>query len=124
MVGYKTNIEKETLRNKFYRKVLFTGKHAQLVVMSLKPKDDIPMEVHPHIDQFIRIEKGTAYVKIGSSSYNLKDGDAVVIPYGNKHYVKNTSATKPLKLYTIYSPAEHKPGTIHKTRKDAINAKH
>lgn len=123
MVGYKTNIEKETLNNKFFRKVLFTGKNSQLVVMSLKKGDDIPLEIHKTHDQFIRIEKGSAFVKIGSSKFNLKADDVIIVPAGNWHYVKNTTKGD-LKLYTIYSPAEHKPGTIHKTRKDAINAEH
>ena len=124
MTGYNSNIEKETLDNENYRKVLYTGKHMQLVVMSLKVGDDIPMEVHPDIDQFIRVEKGSAYVKIGDSEYNLKDDEVVIVPAGQQHYVKNTSEADELKLYTIYTPAEHAPGTIHVTKADADAAEH
>jgi mannose-6-phosphate isomerase-like protein (cupin superfamily) len=124
MSGYKTNIEKETIKNNFYRKVLFTGKKIQLVLMSLKPLEDIPLEVHHDIDQFIRIEKGTALVIINGKNFKLKDDDAVIIPAGSKHYVKNTSKNKNLKLYSIYATPEHKPGTIHKTKAEADAAEH
>ena len=119
MPGYSANIEKETLENKNYRKVLFTGEKMQLVVMSLKPQEDIPMETHNYIDQFIRIEEGEALVRVGDEEFNLKDDDVVVIPAGNRHYVKNTSKDKELKLYTIYAAPEHPPNTIHKTKADA-----
>jgi mannose-6-phosphate isomerase-like protein (cupin superfamily) len=122
MSGYTTNIEKDTLENENYRKVLYTGK-MQLVVMSLKPGEDIPMEIHPDIDQFIRVEKGSAYVKIGEEEYNLKEDEIVIVPAGNHHYVKNAS-DEDLKLYTIYTPAEHAPETIHKTKEEADNAEH
>ena len=120
MSGYTTNIEKDTLDNENYRKVLYTGK-MQLVVMSLKPGEDIPMEIHPDIDQFIRVEKGSAYVKIGEEEYNIKEDDVVIVPAGNHHYVKNSS-DEDLKLYTIYTPAEHAPETVHKTKEEADNA--
>jgi mannose-6-phosphate isomerase-like protein (cupin superfamily) len=124
MKGYKTNIETDTLENENYRKVLFTGEKMQLVVMSLKPGEDIPLEVHGHIDQFIRVEKGEAYVKIGEDEFNLKDDDVVIVPAGNEHYVKNTSSENDLKLYTIYATPEHKEGTIHKTKEEADSAEH
>lgn len=117
-MAYKANIEKETIENENYRKVLFTGKNMQLVVMSLKKGEDIPMEVHPHIDQFIRVEKGNAYVKIGKEEFNLSDDDVVIVPAGQEHYVKNTGEEE-LKLYTIYTPPEHKDGTVHKTQAEA-----
>jgi mannose-6-phosphate isomerase-like protein (cupin superfamily) len=124
MKGYSTNIEKETIDNENYRKVLFTGDKMQLVVMSLKPGEDIPLEVHNSIDQFIRIEEGEALVKIGDEEFTLKDDDVVIIPAGNKHYVKNTSADKYLKVYTIYATPEHSPGTVHKTKAEADAAEH
>lgn len=124
MTGYKTNIEQDTLENENYRKVLFTGEVMQLVVMNLKVGEDIPMEVHTGIDQFIRVEKGEAYVKIGETEYNLKDDDIVIVPSGQHHYVKNTSETEELKLYTIYAKPEHAPGTIHATKDEADAAEH
>ena len=124
MPGYKTNIEEETLSNENYRKVLHTAEHMQLVVMSLKPEEDIPKEIHEEHDQFIRVEKGDAYVKIEDEEFNLSEDDIIIIPAGNYHYVKNTSETNDLKLYTIYTPAEHPNGTIHKTLEEAQNAEH
>lgn len=124
-MAYKANIEKETLENENYRKVLHTGKHMQLVVMSLKKGDDIPMEVHDHIDQFIRVEKGNALVKIGDEEFELSDDDVVIVPAGKQHYVKNTGE-EDLKLYTIYTPPEHEDGTVHKDQAeaDAAEAEH
>ncbi len=122
MKGYKTNIEKETIYNENYRKVLFTGKNMQLVVMNLKPGEDIPAEIHLHIDQFFRVEEGEALVKIDDQEYMLKAEEIIIVPAGSKHYVKNTSSSEKLKIYTIYTPPEHAPGTIHKTREEAINA--
>lgn len=119
MKPYKSNIEKETLKNNNYRKVLHTGKHIQLVAMSLKPGEDIPFEVHEGHDQFIRVESGSAKVVIGKKAFNLKDDDVVIIPAGHRHYVCNDSKFKPLKLYTLYAPPEHPKGTVHKTQKDA-----
>lgn len=124
MKGYSTNIEKDTLENEYYRKVLFTGSKMQLVVMSLKPDEDIPLEIHNDIDQFIRIEKGEALVKIGDGEFNLKDDDVIIIPAGNEHYVKNTSADQDLKIYTIYATPEHSPETVHKTKAEADAAEH
>jgi mannose-6-phosphate isomerase-like protein (cupin superfamily) len=124
MKGYSTNIEKDTLENKYYRKVLFTGEKMQLVVMSLKPGEDIPLEVHNGIDQFIRVEVGEALVKIADEEFYLKDDDIAIIPAGNEHYVKNTSAEKYLKIYVIYATPEHPPETIHKTKTEADEAEH
>jgi mannose-6-phosphate isomerase-like protein (cupin superfamily) len=118
MKGYITNIEKETLENDFFRKVLFTAPNSQLVVMSLKPGEEIGMEVH-HLDQFIRVESGKAKVILDGEESELEDDFVVVIPAGTEHNVINESQDKDLKLYTIYSPAEHPDGTIHKTKEEA-----
>ena len=119
MNGYITNVEEESLKNENFRKVLFTAEHSQLVVMSLKPGEEIGEEVH-RLDQFIRIEKGEGKAILNGVEKAIGDGDAVVIPAGTKHNVTNVSQSEPLKLYTIYSPPEHRDGTIHKTRADAM----
>jgi mannose-6-phosphate isomerase-like protein (cupin superfamily) len=119
MKGFKTNIERDTLKNKNFRKVIYTGANSQLVLMSLKPKEEIGLETHPENDQFLRFEGGTGRVIIDASKYSVKDGDAVVIPAGAKHNVVNTSATDELKIYTIYSPPHHKDGIVHKTKEQA-----
>jgi len=119
MKGYKANIEKETLKNKNFRKVLYTSAYSQLVLMSLRPKEEIGSEVHEENDQFLRFEGGTGRVMIDDSKYTVKDGDAVVIPAGARHNVINTSATEDLKLYTIYSPPHHKDGIVRKTKEEA-----
>jgi mannose-6-phosphate isomerase-like protein (cupin superfamily) len=119
MKGYKANIEKETLKNKNFRKVLYTSAYSQLVLMSLKPKEEIGSEVHEENDQFLRFEGGVGRVMIDDSKYTVKDGDAVVIPAGARHNVINTSATEDLKLYTIYSPPHHKDGIVRKTKEEA-----
>jgi len=119
MKGYITNIEKDTLENNNFRKVLYTGKHSQLVLMSLAPKEEIGMEIHDENDQFFRFEKGQGKCIIDGNEYELKDGVAVVIPAGAEHNIINTSATEELKLYTIYSPAHHKDGIIRKTKAEA-----
>jgi len=117
---YVGHIEKATEKNKFFRKVLFTGKHSQLVVMCLKPKEEIGNEVHDNVDQFFRIEEGAAkFVFNGKERHVVKDGDAVVVPAGTYHNVINTSSDKPLKLYTIYTPPNHPDGTVHKTKAEA-----
>src|SRR5690242_18234346 len=113
MTGFLTNIEKQTLENTSFRKVLYTGQHAQVVVMSLKPSESIGMEVHEIVDQFIRIESGEGKVVMNSEEHKIKDGDAFVVPAGTKHNVTNTSSKNPLKLYTVYSPPHHKDGVIH-----------
>ena len=119
MKGFFGNIEKDTVKNKNFRKVLYTSKHCQLVLMSLKPKEEIGMEVHPDNDQFLRFEKGKGRCLIDGHSYKLEDGVAVIVPAGAKHNIINTSATEELKLYTIYSPAHHKDGIVRKTKKEA-----
>jgi len=123
MDGFTINIEKETVKNEFYRKVIYTCKKMQLVLMSLKPGEDIPVEVHHDIDQFIRIEKGKALVRINDEEFNLKEDDVVIIPAEHEHYVKNTGDND-LKLYSIYATPEHAPGTIHKTKEEADAAEH
>jgi len=125
MTGYVGHIEKETLKNKYFRKVLFTGKHAQLVVMCLQPGEEIGDEVHPKVDQFFRIEQGQAtFVYKGNKKHKVRDADAVVVPAGTFHNVVNTSKTETLKLYTIYSPPNHPAGTVHKIKAAAEAAEH
>ena len=120
MKGYNANIEKETLGNTNFRKVLYTGKHCQLVLMSLKPLEEIGMEVHTENDQFFRFEKGNGKVFIDGNVYEVSDGSAIVVPTGAEHNVVNTSETEDLKLYTIYSPAHHKDGIIRATKEEAM----
>ena len=119
MKGFCANIEKDTLENGNFRKVLYTGKHSQLVLMSLKPKDEIGKEVHPENDQFFRFEKGEGKCIIDGNEYDLKDGVAIVVPSGAQHNVINTSETEDLKMYTIYSPAHHKDGIVRATKEEA-----
>jgi mannose-6-phosphate isomerase-like protein (cupin superfamily) len=120
MEGYVTNIEKKSLENKYFREVLFTGPHSQLVVMSIAPGEDIGMEIHNNVDQFIRIEAGTGRAVLNGKEYNLEDGSAVVVPAGTEHNIINSSKSEPLKLYTIYSPPNHPHGTIHKDKAEAL----
>ena len=125
MTGYVGSIEKATLKNKYFREVLFTGKHAQLVVMCLQPREEIGNEVHPSVDQFFRIEEGKAkFIFNGEEKHLVGEGDAVVVPAGTHHNVINASATKPLRLYTVYSPPNHPDGTVHKTKAEAEAAEH
>jgi len=119
MKGYSINIEEETLANTNFRKVLYTGKHSQLVLMSLLPNEDIGMEVHPDNDQFFRFEKGQGKCIIDGNEYLISDGFAVVVPAGAQHNVINMSATDDLKLYTIYSPANHLDGIVRATKSEA-----
>lgn len=119
MAGYLTNIEKKTLENSRFRQVLFTGPHTQLVVMALKPGEDIGLETHDDVDQFIRVEAGNGTALLDGKEHVLEDGAAVVIPAGTKHNIINNSRTEALKLYTIYSPPEHPDGTIHETKAEA-----
>ena len=120
MKGFKSNIEKDTLNNNNFRRVLYTGKHSQLVLMNLKPGEEIGEEVHKTVDQFFRFEKGEGIVSIDGIKQKVADGDAVIVPAGARHNVMNTSKTAELKLYTIYSPPEHEDGTVHKTKADAL----
>jgi mannose-6-phosphate isomerase-like protein (cupin superfamily) len=125
MTGYVGPIEKATEKNKYFRRVLYTGKHLQLVLMSLKPKEEIGNEVHKRVDQFFRIEEGRArFVLEGTEVHLVGAGGAVVVPAGTYHNVINTSPTKPLKLYTIYTPPQHADGTVHKTKAEAEAAEH
>lgn len=119
MKGFYENIEKETLKNTNYRKVLYTGKHSQLVLMCLQPEEEIGMEVHTDNDQFFRFESGQGKCIIDGNEYEVEDGFAVVIPAGAKHNIINTSKTEELKLYTIYSPAHHKDQIVRTTKAEA-----
>jgi len=120
MTGYVGKIEKLTEKNKYFRQVLYTGKYAQLVLMSLLPGEEIGNEVHHTVDQFFRIEVGEAkFVFSGKEEHLVGAGDAVIVPAGTFHNVINTSPTKPLKLYTLYSPPNHPDGTVHKTKAEA-----
>lgn len=113
--GYIKNIEEETLGNSHFRKVVYTGKNSQLVLMSLEPGEDIGQEVHPEIDQFFRIEQGEGEVFIDGVITPIKPEFAVIVPAGSQHNITNTG-NMPMKLYSIYSPAEHKDGIIHETK--------
>lgn len=115
--GYKDNIENLTTENENFRKVLYTGEHCQLVLMSLLPNEEIGMEVHEENDQFFRFEKGSGKVIINETEYEVKDGDAVIVPSGSKHNV--IAGGEGLKLYTIYSPAHHKDGIVRATKQEA-----
>jgi len=119
MKGFFGDIEKETLENSNFRKVLYTGKHSQLVLMSLLPQEEIGMEVHLDNDQFFRFEKGQGQCVIDGNVYDLKDGVAIVVPAGAQHNVMNTSETEALKMYTIYSPAHHQAGLVRATKQEA-----
>jgi mannose-6-phosphate isomerase-like protein (cupin superfamily) len=119
MPGYSINIEDKTLENENFREVLYTGPHSQLVVMTLRPGEEIGRETHEDRDQFIRVEAGTGEAILGGERHALSDGVAVVIPAGTEHNVVNTSRSEPLRLYTVYSPAEHPDGTLHRTKAEA-----
>ena len=120
MSGYVTNIETKTLENEYFREVLFTAEHMQLVVMSLGPGEDIGLETHDDVDQFIRVEAGQGTALLDDEEHALEDGSIVVIPAGTKHNVINASQNEPLKLYTIYTPPEHPHGTINRDKAEAI----
>lgn len=120
MSGYSINIEEKTLQNENFREVLYTAQHSQLVVMSLLPGEEIGMEVHEIVDQFIRIEQGEGKAILNGEEILLSDGSAIVIAAGTQHNIINTSSEKKFKLYTIYSPAHHKDKTIHKTKHEAL----
>jgi mannose-6-phosphate isomerase-like protein (cupin superfamily) len=129
MLGWIDDIEKVTVENSTFRTVVFTGEHTQLTVMSLKPGEDIGLESHPTLDQFIRIEKGQARVELGPTQENIEethdveDDWAIIVPAGVWHNVVNTGAGE-VKLYSLYSPPEHPDGTVHKTKADAEAAEH
>lgn len=118
--GYVINIEKRSLENGYFREVLFTAPHVQLVVMSLGPGEEIGLETHDGIDQFIRVEAGNGKAILNGQEHALEDGSAVVIPAGTEHNIINTSQQEPLKLYTLYSPPEHPDGTVNKDKAEAL----
>lgn len=118
--GYKTDLERETKKNNYFRRVLYTAKHSQLVLMSLKPKEEIGEEVHKSIDQFFRFESGRGIVVINGKKHAVRDGSAVIVPAGARHNVVNTSANGRLSFYTIYSPPDHKDKMVHRTRAEAM----
>lgn len=118
MNGYTTNIERDTLENEDYRRVLYTGRYTQLVLMTLRPGEEIGRETHDGHDQFIRVEAGTGVAVLDGEETPLSDGVIVVIPAGAEHNVVNTSDDTPLRLYTLYSPPEHPDGTVHPTKAD------
>ncbi len=118
--GFAVNLEEETRKNTDFRRVLYTGKYSQLVLMCLKPKEEIGMETHDNVDQFFRFEEGEGVVVIDGVKHKVKDGSGVIVPCGAEHNVVNTSGLKPLRLYTIYSPPEHLDKTIRHTRQEAL----
>lgn len=118
MQGYVINLEKTSLDNMYFRKVLYTTPLSQLVVMSLRPGEDIGMEVH-HLDQFIRCEAGHGKTILAGVEHEISDGFAVVVPAGVEHNIVNTSSDEPLKLYTVYTPPNHRDGVMHETKAQA-----
>jgi mannose-6-phosphate isomerase-like protein (cupin superfamily) len=120
MVGYVGNIKEKALRNNNFREVVFTGKHCQLVVMSLKPDEEIGSEIHENVDQIFRVVKGRAKLILNGEENYLINNIVIIVPAGTEHNVINVSSKNDLKLYTIYSPSQHKDGVIHKTKKDAM----
>lgn len=120
MAGYTTDIEQKTLQNEYFRQVLFTADRMQLVVMSLRPGEDIGEETHHDVDQFIRVEAGSGKAVLNGQESDLADGSVVVIPAGTRHNIINRSPNNQLKLYTIYSPPQHPDGAIHKTKAEAM----
>ncbi|MFA5854810.1 MAG: cupin domain-containing protein [Candidatus Gracilibacteria bacterium] len=119
MKGFCKNIEAATRENVDFRRVLYTGHHSQLVLMCLKPSEEIGMEVHQGNDQFFRFERGHGKCIIDGNEYPIEDGTAVLVPAGAEHNIINTSSSEPLHLYTIYSPAHHKDGIVRATRAEA-----
>ncbi|MCL4338269.1 cupin domain-containing protein [Patescibacteria group bacterium] len=120
MTGYVGNIEEITEKNTDFRQVIYTAVHSQLVVMSIEPGGDIGMEVHPDVDQFLRIEEGRGKAILNGEEHDLSEGDAIVVPAGTNHNIINTSQTDALKLYTVYSPPNHPDGKVHKTKAQAL----
>jgi mannose-6-phosphate isomerase-like protein (cupin superfamily) len=125
MAGYTTNIERDSLENENFRKVLYTAPNLQLVLMTLQPGEEIGLETHDDGDQFFRVEGGEGEAILDGETHRLGDGDIVIIPAGVEHNIVNTSGDTPLHVYTIYTPPEHPDGTIHKTKAEADEyAKH
>jgi mannose-6-phosphate isomerase-like protein (cupin superfamily) len=121
--GYRDDIERATLQNDDFRRVLYTGKNLQLVLMTLQPGEDIGEEVHPDRDQFFRIEEGVGTIYIDGHENKVEEDFAVIVPAGARHNVRNTGL-QPLRLYTIYAPPEHKDGIVQKTKADAEERHH
>ena len=119
MSGFSINIEIKTLANNYFREVLYSTARSQLVIMTLQPGEEIGMEHHEGHDQFIRVEEGEGVAILDGEKHMLEDGVAVVIPAGTEHNVINTSATAPMRLYTLYTPPEHPDGIIHETKAEA-----
>ena len=119
MKGYHANIEQETLKNTYFRRVLFTGTHTQLVVMSIAPGEEIGTEVHENVDQFFRVESGEGKFVIDGEETTLQAEEVAIVPAGSMHNITNTSQNEDLKLYTLYSPPNHPDGTINKDKKEA-----
>ncbi|GAB3021523.1 cupin domain-containing protein [Niabella terrae] len=120
MKGFRGNIEKLTVENSDFRHVLYTGKHLQLVLMTIEPGSEIGEEVHDENDQFFRFEAGTGIVLIDGNEFEVKDGDAVIIPAGARHNVVN-KGSDPLRMYTLYAPPHHKDGIVRATRQEALD---
>ena len=118
--GFVLNLEEKAEHNEHFREVLYTAPHSQLVVMSLAPNEEIGMEVHEHVDQFLRVEEGHGKAVLNGEEFTLEEGFAVVVPAGVQHNIVNTSSTESLKLYTIYSPGHHRDGVVHHTKADAV----
>jgi len=118
--GYVVDLEKSTEKNTDFRRVLYTGKHSQLVLMNLAPGEEIGEETHSHLDQFFRFESGEGAVSIDGVKHKVHDGDGVIVPAGAKHNVMNTSGRAELKFYTIYSPPEHQDKVVRHTKADAL----
>ena len=119
MKGFVGVLEKETRENTDFRRVLYTGKYSQLVLMSLSPGEEIGMETHMDVDQFFRFEAGEGKVVIDGAEHKVTDGHGVIVPAGARHNVVNMSKTRQLKLYTIYSPPEHQDKVVRHTKKEA-----
>lgn len=119
MKGFHLNLEAETLANIDFRRVLYTAKHGQLVLMCLQPNEDIGLETHTENDQFFRFESGQGKVVIDGNEYAVTDGSGVIVPSGSEHNIINTSTDQPLKLYTLYMPAHHKDGIVRATKAEA-----
>lgn len=122
MKGFIGDIEEMTEKNTDFRRVLYTGKHQQLVLMSIRPSEDIGEETHPDRDQFFRVEEGKGEVSIDGHKTTIESGDAILVPAGARHNIRNTGE-KPLKLYTLYGPPEHADGTVQATKRDAMASK-
>jgi mannose-6-phosphate isomerase-like protein (cupin superfamily) len=123
MTGFFGSLEAQTLKNTYFRQVIFTGKHLQLVLMCLQPGEEIGNEVHKNVDQFFRIEEGEAkFILNDTEIHQVKASEAAVVPAGTYHNVVNISKTKLLKMYTVYAPPNHPAGTIHKTKAEADDA--